>query len=102
MARASHAGGNRARSGAGVRAMLFTREVFCTVCGISAEQLTTWEREELIGPTRMIEREGSAMECLYGDKAIKRARLIRSLGEDLEVNLAGIGIILRLLEQLGR
>jgi DNA-binding transcriptional MerR regulator len=102
MARASHTGDNKPRSGAGRRVTLFTREVFCTLCGISAGQLTTWEHEELIQPARMSEREGGAVERLYGEQEIKRARLIRSLGEDLEVNLPGIGIILRLLEQMGR
>jgi MerR family transcriptional regulator/heat shock protein HspR len=102
MARAAHTGDSKARSGAGGRVTLFTREVFCTLCGISAGQLTTWEYEELIRPARVFERESGGVERLYGEREIKRARLIRSLGEDLEVNIAGIGIILRLLEQMGR
>jgi len=102
MARTSHIGDHKPRSSAGGRVTLFTREVFCTLCGISAGQLTSWEHEELIRPARIFQRESGAVESLYGESEIKRARLIRSLGEELEVNLAGIEIILRLLEQIER
>jgi len=45
---------------------------------------------------------GGRREPLYNREALRRIRLIRTLAEELEVNLAGIGIILHLLEQLGR
>jgi DNA-binding transcriptional MerR regulator len=39
-------------------------------------------------------------EPLYDASALKRARVIRTLAEELEVNLPGIGVILNLLDQM--
>jgi DNA-binding transcriptional MerR regulator len=88
-------------TGAGSAALFLSREVLCELGGVSLEQLTVWEREELLAPARVAEVRGHA-EPLYDRAALRRIRLIRTLAEDLEVNLPGIGIILHLLEQLGR
>lgn len=37
-----------------------------------------------------------------GASALRRARLIRTLAEELEVNLPGIEVILRLLDECSR
>ena len=37
----------------------------------------------------------------FDDAALKRARLARNFYYDLEVNLAGIGLLIDLLEQIG-
>jgi DNA-binding transcriptional MerR regulator len=71
------------------------------VGGISERQLALWEREELIAPAEIGEIEGRA-EPLYDREAIRRVRVIRTLDEQLEVNLPGIGVILHLLDQLSR
>jgi DNA-binding transcriptional MerR regulator len=41
-------------------------------------------------------------EPLYDRVALRRIRVIRTLEEELDVNLPGIGVILNLLEQFPR
>ncbi len=82
-------------------AVLLTRTVLCHVAGVSESELTLWEHEELISPARIGE-VGGRSQPLYASDALERARVIRALAEDLEVNLPGIGVILHLLDQLDR
>ena len=60
-----------------------------------------WEREDLIAPVR-VEQIGRQVEALYDREALRRVRVIRTLAEDLEVNIPGIGVILNLLDQMSR
>jgi DNA-binding transcriptional MerR regulator len=78
-----------------------SRSVFCTIGGISERELASWEREDLIAPVR-VEHGRGRVEALYDRDALRRVRVIRTLGEELEVNLPGIGVILHLLDQMGR
>jgi DNA-binding transcriptional MerR regulator len=55
----------------------------------------------LIAPVR-VEHGRGRVEALYDRDALRRVRVIRTLGEELEVNLPGIGVILHLLDQLER
>jgi len=71
------------------------------LCGVTEHELAQWESEDLIVPSRLLERNRE-FEPLYDDAALRRVRLIRTLADELEVNLPGIGIILRLLEQMER
>jgi chaperone modulatory protein CbpM len=81
------------------RRLLFGRTAVCSLTGISQRQLLLWEHEDLIAPVRHGGAE--AGEPLYDAQVLKRVRLIRTLAEDLEVNLPGIDVILNLLDQLG-
>jgi DNA-binding transcriptional MerR regulator len=89
----------RRRAAPGGRVTLITRTVLCTLGEVSEGQLSVWEQEELIAPARVEELRGRR-EPLYDADALRRVRLIRTLGEELEVNLPGISVILHLLEQL--
>jgi DNA-binding transcriptional MerR regulator len=80
---------------------LVSRAVLCSLAGISERELTVWEREELIVPARIEESRGRR-EPLYDASALRRVRLIRTLADELEVNLPGIEVILRLLDQSSR
>jgi len=80
---------------------LVSRAVLCTLSGVSERQLALWEREELIAPARIDELAGRR-EPLYDASALQRVRLIRTLGEELDVNLPGIDVILHLLDQFSR
>lgn len=60
-----------------------------------------WERDELIVPARMTDYRGRS-EPLYDQSAFEQVRLTRTLAEDLEVNLPGIGVILHLLDRGAR
>jgi chaperone modulatory protein CbpM len=78
---------------------LISRSALCVLSGVSERQLTLWEHEELLVPSTTSEIDGRR-EPLYDASALKRARVIRTLAEELEVNLPGIGVILNLLDQL--
>ena len=75
---------------------LVSRRVLCAFGGISEHRLQVWEREELIVPTAFDEIDE---EPLYDREALRRVRVIRTLEEELDVNLPGIGVILNLLQQ---
>ncbi len=98
MARRASIPRKRARSGG---AAFYSRDALCSLCGISEHQLILWEREHLVAPAAAVESRGR-IEPLYDSAVFERIRLIRTLGEDLEVNLPGIGIILDLLDRLPR
>ncbi|MGO9059482.1 MAG: MerR family transcriptional regulator [Candidatus Binataceae bacterium] len=82
-------------------ALFYSRSVVCGLYGVTEQELALWEGEELIVPARLLARDHE-FEPLYDEAALRRIRLIRTLADELEVNLAGIGIILRLLEQMER
>jgi DNA-binding transcriptional MerR regulator len=89
------------RRGARSEVVLVSRSAFCAMCGISERQLALWEQEDLLAPVR-IEQSGSGEEPLYDRNSLRRARVIRTLDEELEVNLPGIGVILNLLDRMSR
>jgi DNA-binding transcriptional MerR regulator len=78
-----------------------SRTALCSLSGISERELILWEREELISPVTVTRLAGRT-EPLYDASTLQRARLIRTLAEELEVNLPGIDVILHLLDQMGR
>ena len=77
-----------------------TREALRTIAGISDDQLRVWEYEELITHSAIMDIEGHR-EPVYSQSTLRRIRTIRSLNEDLGVNLPGIGVILHLLDRMG-
>ena len=81
--------------------VLMSRSVFCAIAGISDRELASWEREDLIAPAQ-VERVRGRNEELYDREALRRARVIRTLAEELDVNIPGIGVILHLLDQMAR
>jgi len=85
----------------GRQVTLVTRSALCVLSGISERRLAIWEREELIVPA-VVSRAEDGEEPLYDREALRRVRVIRTLEEELDVNLPGIGVILNLLEQFRR
>lgn len=94
------AGGDRGGADRG-KVVLMSRSVFCSIGGISERELASWEGEDLIAPVR-VEQVRGRPQPLYDREALRRVRVIRTLGEELEVNIPGIGVILHLLDQMGR
>ncbi len=92
--------GRRASSRSRSTLTLVSRSALLTLGGISERELSVWEHEELIAPARVVEANGRR-EPLYDAPTLKRVRVIRTLAEELEVNLPGIGIILNLLDRMG-
>ncbi len=91
----------QSRSSARGEVVLMSRSVFCAISGISERELASWEHEDLIAPVR-VDRVRGRLDALYDRDALQRARIIRTLAEELEVNIPGIGVILHLLDQMGR
>jgi DNA-binding transcriptional MerR regulator len=75
-----------------------SRNAFRVLAGVTEAELLVWEREHFIVP---VDRPGDG-EPLYDSSALRRARLIRTLVEELDVNLPGIEVILHLLDQIER
>ncbi len=102
MARRTSTSNSRTRSRAARKhAVLLSRSVLRSMGGVSETELALWESEEFLVPARIIER-GGQKEPLYGRDALERIRVIRTLAEEFEVNLPGIGIVLHLLDQMTR
>ena len=77
----------------------FSREALLTLGGITENQLRLWEFEDMLSHSAVLEIEGHRVP-VYNQATLRRIRTIRSLGEDLGINLPGIGVILHLLDQL--
>ena len=65
------------------------------LCEMHPQTLRLYERVGLIKPQRI-----SMKNRMYSDADIERLRQIQRLTHDLGVNLAGVEVILRLLEQM--
>jgi chaperone modulatory protein CbpM len=73
---------------------MISRQEFLLRARLDDVTLTTWIEEEWIVPRR------AAAEPEFADVDLARAELIRDLKHDLDVNDAGIGVILNLLDQV--
>jgi len=69
--------------------------VAARLCEMHPQTLRMYERMGLIKPQRI-----SRKNRMYSDADIERVRQIQRLTHDLGVNLAGVEVILRLLEQM--
>jgi MerR family transcriptional regulator/heat shock protein HspR len=69
--------------------------VAARLCEMHPQTLRMYERMGLIKPVRV-----SSKNRMYSDADIERVRQIQRLTHDLGVNLAGVEVILRLLEQM--
>ncbi|MBL8060950.1 MAG: MerR family transcriptional regulator [Chthonomonas sp.] len=67
------------------------------LCGIHPQTLRQYERLGLVIPTRVGQKNR-----LYSEIDIERVRRIQRLTQEVGVNLAGVEIILRLLEDMER
>lgn len=76
------------------REPLYSISVACRLLGCHPQTLRLYERLELIKPQRQRNRR------LYSNADLERARRIQHLTRDMGVNLAGVEIILRLLEMI--
>jgi len=69
--------------------------VAARMLGIHAQTLRYYEKARIIQPSR-----SSGRVRLYSNRDIERLRQIRTLMEDLGVNLAGVEVILRLTHRI--
>jgi len=69
--------------------------VAAEMCGVHPQTLRQYERLGLVVPSR-----AGAKNRLYSDDDIQRVRRIQRLTQDMGVNLAGVELILRLLDDM--
>ena len=69
--------------------------VAAEMCGVHPQTLRQYERLGLVVPSR-----AGAKNRLYSDDDISRVRRIQRLTQDMGVNLAGVELILRLLDDM--
>lgn len=69
--------------------------VAAQLCGVHPQTLRQYERLGLVVPSR-----AGAKNRLYSETDIRQVRRIQQLTQQMGVNLAGVEIILRLLDEL--
>jgi MerR family transcriptional regulator, heat shock protein HspR len=74
---------------------LYMIGVASQLCGIHPQTLRQYERLGLVSPSRV-----GAKNRLYSEADIRRVQRIQRLTQEVGVNLAGVEIILRLLEDM--
>ena len=74
---------------------VFMIGVAAKLCGVHPQTLRQYERIGLVSPSRV-----GAKNRLYSETDIERVRSIQRLTQQLGVNLAGVEIILRLLDEM--
>ena len=75
-----------------------TLSTVCEIYRLRPRTLWIYERRGLIRHEEGLLEDGRKA-VLYGDRDLRRIRMICSLTRDLGVNLAGIEVILRLLDR---
>jgi MerR family transcriptional regulator/heat shock protein HspR len=73
----------------------FVISVAARILGVQTQTLRYYERLGLIDPSRT-----GGNQRVYSRRDVERVRRIRSLMEDLGVNLAGVEVVMRLLNRL--
>lgn len=69
--------------------------VAAQLCNVHPQTLRQYERLGLVAPSRI-----GAKNRLYSEEDIERVRQIQRLTQEMGVNLAGVEIILRLLDDM--
>lgn len=69
--------------------------VAAQLCGVHPQTLRQYERIGLVTPQR-----AGAKNRLYSENDIRRVRRIQRLTQEMGVNLAGVDLILRLLDDM--
>lgn len=73
----------------------FVISIAARMVGVHAQSLRYYERAGLVQPSRSLGKIR-----LYSPRDIEKLRQIRTLMEDMGVNLAGVEVVLRLTELL--
>jgi MerR family transcriptional regulator/heat shock protein HspR len=74
---------------------LYMIGVAARLCGVHPQTLRQYERLGLISPSRV-----GAKNRLYSENDIQRIRSIQRLTQQMGINLAGVEVILRLLDEM--
>ncbi|HWD38410.1 MAG TPA: helix-turn-helix transcriptional regulator [Fimbriimonas sp.] len=69
--------------------------VAAQLCGVHPQTLRQYERLGLVNPSRV-----GSKNRLYSESDIRRVRRVQRLTQEMGVNLAGVDLILRLLDDM--
>ena len=69
--------------------------VAASLCGVHPQTLRQYERLGLVAPSRV-----GSKNRLYSEGDVRRVRRIQRLTQEMGVNLAGVELILRLLDDM--
>ena len=75
---------------------LFVISVAARMVGVHAQTLRYYERAGLIAPSR-----SDGNRRYYSERDLERVRRIKTLMDDMGMNLAGAEVVLRLMERIG-
>ncbi|MFM0649595.1 chaperone modulator CbpM [Paraburkholderia bryophila] len=75
----------------------FTLLELCRVSGASENQILEWIEQGAIEPKRADKVDGP----YFDGTSLRRARKAQHLAQDLEINAAGIALVLDLLDEIG-
>lgn len=75
----------------------FVISIAAKMVGVHAQTLRYYERAGIIEPSR-----SQGNQRLYSERDIARLRQIKTLVDDLGINLAGVEIILRLTKKISQ
>ena len=67
------------------------------IVGLSTRRIRTYVQRGFVRPARLVGRQPQ-----FGDRELADLRMLRRLSDDLGLNLAGIDVTLRLLDELAR
>ena len=73
----------------------YTISITARIVGIQAQTLRYYDRMGLMSPSRSL-----GNRRMYSSKDVEILKRIRTLMTDLGINLAGVDVVLRLLERL--
>jgi MerR family transcriptional regulator/heat shock protein HspR len=76
---------------------LYSISIAAKLCGVHPQTLRLYERQGLVKPARVAEKNR-----MYSQADIERLQRIQRLTQDLGVNLAGVEVILRLIDEMDR
>ena len=76
---------------------LYSISIAAKLCGVDPQTLRLYERQGLVKPARVAEKNR-----VYSQADIERLLRIQRLTQDLGVNLAGVEVILRLIDDMDR
>ena len=86
-----------ARTGFDDSAPCYVISVAAKMIGVHAQTLRYYEKVGIIEPSRS---QGNIR--LYSERDVEKLRYIKTLKEDLGINLAGVEVILRLADQIAQ
>ena len=69
--------------------------VAAELCGVHPQTLRQYERIGLVRPSRV-----GSKNRLYSEEDIERVRRVQRLTQDMGVNLAGVELVLKLLDEM--